>query len=199
MSRGGARSRAGRPGWHAKAEACLRLDVRTMQRDGCLALGRAGSWVWTNSMTGERAGSIGYAIEVGSAHGVLVLRYQCNGKPCEDWIPLTYTRGPVGGDRPWFVCPIKGERVAILYLRHGRFACRHCNRIAYSSQSEDWLDRLWRRQSKLEAQLVNGIERPAGMHGTTYMRLREAIVDCEMQRDEALYVFMERHSLLFSR
>lgn len=189
MGTGGARYGAGRPGWHAKAEACLRLDVWSMQRAGCLAAGRTGSWFWTVSDTGERVGSVGYSV----APGALVLRYQCGGKPREDWVRLTYTRGPVGGDRPWFVCPIKGERVAILYQRHGRFACRRCNHIAYASQSEDVVGRTWRRQGKLEARLVDGFKRPTGMHDATYTRLLDAIEECEAVRDGALLSFIDRH------
>ncbi len=196
MSRGGARWGAGRPGWHAKAEECLRLDVRTMQRQGCLALGRAGGWAWTDRETGERVASIGYAVEATGPIGLLVLRYHVNGEAREDRITLSSTRGPIGGDRPWFLCPVRGERVAILYQRHGRFACRRCNRVAYVSQSEDWLGRVWRRQRKLEGRLVDGCARPIGMHGKTFRGLLAAIDECEAAKDSALLEMMARRGWL---
>ena len=93
--------------------------------------------------------------------------------------------------RPWFVCPVRGERVAGLFLRAGRFACRQCQRIAYASQSEDALGRGWRLQSKLESKLGAGWARPKGMHHATRERLVSAIVDCEQRRDDALASFVD--------
>jgi hypothetical protein len=194
MSRGGARWGAGRPGWHAKAEASQPLDVRAMRRLGALKPGYGGLWVWTNSETGDRVASVNYSNRPdGSA---LVLSYKCNGDPREDRIALTYTRGPVGGARPWFVCPVRGERVAILYQRHGRFACRRCNRIAYASQSEDEVGRAWRRQAKIEARLAEDSARPTGMHGKTYRRLLAAIDECEVIKDLASIAMMKRRGWL---
>lgn len=196
MGRGGARLGAGRPGWHGKVEACLRLDVRTMQRHGCLAAGRSGMWVWKNGATSEQTASIRYLIEGEPAAGVLVLRYSCNGEPREDRVPLTHTHGPVGGIRPWFVCPLRGERVATLYQRHGRFACRRCNRLAYMSQSEDWLGRVWRQQRKLENRLAGRFVRPPRMHLTTYRRLVGRILEYENMREDFLAPLMRQSGIL---
>jgi hypothetical protein len=193
MGKGGTRYGAGRPGWHAKAEACQRLDVRTMRRQGALRPSSGGLWGWTNSETGERVASITYSNKAdGSA---VVLKYQCNGEPCEHSIGLTSTHGPVGGVRPWFRCPVGNERVAILYFRHGRFACRRCNRIAYMSQSEDWLGRVWRRQRKIEARLAEDSARPIGMHGKTYRRLLAEMEQCEVAKDVGLIAFMQRRGM----
>src|ERR1700730_14154689 len=55
-----------------------------------------------------------------------------------------------GGARPWFMCPVQsngvycGRRVTKLYGVGRLFACRHCYRLAYTSQQESARDRgLW--------------------------------------------------------
>ncbi len=100
--------------------------------------------------------------------------------------PCTY-----GGTRPWFVCPIRGERVATLFLRGGRFAWRHCQRIVYASQSDDALGRTWRKQQRFEAELGEHWQRPKSMHQTTHSRLLSIIWDWEERREEALFVFLD--------
>ncbi len=68
-------------------------------------------------------------------------------------VSLTLTRCNLGGVRWWFFCPLCSERVAVLYLRprFGRFRCRHCNDLSYSSRNEPrsggWLGLMneWRR------------------------------------------------------
>lgn len=193
MSRGGSRYGAGRPAMHIKAEHCRRLDVRRWQREGILRPGRSGAWQWTDTETGERRASIGYRSDGGS----VTLDYSIDGSPRAQSIWLTETTCNFGGTRKWFTCPIRGERVAVLYLRAGRFACRHCQRIAYSSQSGDAIDRTWRRQQKAEAKLGEYWQRPKGMHRATHDRLLSIIGDCEERRDAELsrYVaaLMQRH------
>ena len=62
-------------------------------------------------------------------------------------------------------------------------ACRHCQGIAYASQSDDVLGRAWRRQRKVEARLGENEQRPKGMHQTTHERLLSAIDNCEYVKD----------------
>ena len=189
MGTGGMRYGAGRPGWHVKAEHCKQLDVRRWQRLGVLQAGASGTWVWSNAETGARTAAIGYRAE----GGAVALTYAIDGVPAAQRIALHRTACNYGGTRPWFICPVRGERVAVLYLRAGRFACRHCQRIAYGSQSDDSLGRTWRRQAKLEARLGPHWQRPKGMHHATRTRLLSAIFDCEEQRDDALARFVETH------
>ena len=70
----------------------------------------------------------------------------------------------------------------MLFLRAGRFACRHRQRIAYGSQSGDLSDRTWRKQAKAEAKLGPNWARPKGMHSTT----RERLLSLIWEREEAL-------------
>ena len=191
MSRGGSRCRAGRPGWKLKAEQSLPLDVRRMHRADVLREGYVGAWQWTNNDTGERVGSIGFTVEPCA----VVLRYSVDGDARKQFVRLERARCNFGGLRPWFICPIRGERVAVLYMRAGRFACRDCQRIAYLCQSEDFIGRVWRKQRKAEARLGTDGERPKGMHAATYEHLSGIINDCELVKDYALFAMLERRGL----
>ena len=182
MSRGGSRYGAGRPAMHVKAEHCRRIDVRRWQREGILQDGRAGGWQWTDPDTGKQTAAIGYRANGGS----VTLNYSIDGDPRTQVLWLAETACNYGGTRQWFTCPIRGERVAVLFLLAGRFACRHCQRIAYSSQSDDLCARMWRRQQKAEAKLGTNWARPKGMHEATRERLLGIIWDCDERRDVAL-------------
>lgn len=190
MSRGGARWGAGRPGYRVKAELVQRLDARQLARRGLLA-GYAG-FTWTWHRGGEPAGSIGVVIDPGQC---MTLRYATSetGTRSEvaQRVDLLETRCHLGGVRQWFACPCCGRRVALLYLRWGRFACRYCQRVAYASQSEDELGRLWRKQSKIEARLGEYWSRPKGMRQRTYRLLVTALLECEDRREQGLAGLIE--------
>lgn len=188
MGTGGSRYGAGRPALHEKAEHCRRIDVRRWQREGILQVGRAGTWQWSDPDTGKQTGAIGYR----SADACVTLDYSIDGDPRKQIIWLTETACNFGGARQWFTCPIRGERVAVLFLRAGRFACRHCQRIAYGSQSGDQCDRTWRKQAKAEAKLGPNWRRPKGMHAPTRERLMSIIWACEETRDLALACFLTK-------
>lgn len=87
--------------------------------------------------------------------------------------------------------PIRVERVAVLFLRAARFACRRCQRVAYGSQSEDLCGRTWRKQAKAEAKLGPTWTRPKGMHNATRERLLAIIWECDERRDAALSCYLE--------
>lgn len=190
MSRGGWRWGAGRPGWHLIAEHCPRIDVRLWQRHGTLHDGYSGSWSW--HCGGEPAGSIAYSVEAAT----VVLRYSANGVPITERVPLEQTPCSFGGSRPWFRCPRCAARVAVLYLRASRFACRGCQRVAYASQSEDACDRTWRKQAKIEVRLGEHWQRPKGMHEATHRQLLDVIFRCEEERDREIAALAVRCGLL---
>lgn len=61
-------------------------------------------------------------------------------------VPLTYSHGPRGGKRPWFVCPTCRQRVGVLYHAPARpFLCRRCYGLAYPSQYQSRDQRYGRR------------------------------------------------------
>jgi hypothetical protein len=160
--------------------------VRKWHRLGTLRDGFNGGWQWR--IGSESAGSITYRV---TAERV-TLHYAIRGEVVTESIPLDRTACHFGGARPWFRCPRCLGRVALLYMQGGRFACRTCQRVAYSSQSEDACVRSWRRQSCIEARLGKDWQRPKGMHRKTHERLMQAILDCDEVRDRALYDFARR-------
>lgn len=97
-------------------------------------------------------------------------------------INLTQTPCNFGGYRPWFLCPGDhcGRRVAILYGPHSML-CRHCWGIAYQSQREDKLQRMFRKLRSIEASYTGRPNdsapkdrtRPMGMHRRTFKLLQE--------------------------
>ena len=117
--------------------------------------------------TGERIGSISYSVE-GER---LNLFYSLKAKPRIQTISLSTTPCTRGGSQPWFICPIRGERVAILYFRAERFACRQCQRLNYASTSESSDARAWRGLRKFEARVGPEYERPRFMRQPTYERI----------------------------
>ncbi len=191
MSRGGARFGAGRPGYRVKAEQLKRIDVRDWARRGFLRCPCSFSWSWHRG--GEPTGSIGVRV-----HGpdALTLNYTVTldnvAREVAERLPIVATKLPYGGARPWFSCPYCARRVAVLYLRGGRFGCRLCKRVSYSSQSEDALDRTWRVQRKIEAKLGEYWQRPKGMRQRTYRALIHRLTDAEERREQAFAVVAQR-------
>ncbi len=193
MAKGGQRWGAGRPGYRVKAEQLKRIDVRRWGKLGYLSRARTFSWGWSSN--GESSGSISIVVQSPMA---LSLRYTVTTNDekhnIKDTVQLLHAPCNLGGTRPWFSCPRCARPVAVLYMRAGRFACRHCQRVAYSTQSEDVLQRTWLKQRKLEARLGDDWQRPKGMRHATYERLLDRLHDCEARRDMA---FCERVGRLF--
>jgi hypothetical protein len=194
MGRGGYRYGAGRPAFRPKAEHCLRLDVRQIARRDLLRP-CSYSWHWTNSYTGEETG----AISITASASSLALSYSASGQPVSERVSITRTPCQFGGNRPWFQCPRCQGRVAVLYLRGGRFVCRACARVTYASQCEDVVGRSWRRQRKLEALLGENWARPKGMHHATRKRILNTIIECEDLRDRALDDYLVRMGVQLGR
>lgn len=191
MGKGGMRCGAGRPGYKVKAEHLCRVDVREWARRGYLRGACAFSWSWQRG--GEPAGSIGVRV-----HGpdALTLAYTATvddvRRDVAERLTMVNTPCAFGGARPWFKCPCCARRVAVLYLRGGRFACRLCKRVAYNSQSDDTLDRLWRTQNKIEKRLAPHWQRPKGMRQRTYARLWSGLMACELARETLLITLVSR-------
>ena len=193
MGMGGMRCGAGRPSYKLKAEHLLRVEVGRWHRCGYLHAGRSFTWSWHRG--DENTGNIGVLV-----HGAdsLTLQYMAGSedqrRDGSQTIRLAHTACNYGQSRPWFVCPVCQRRAGVLYMRAGRFACRNCQRVSYASQSGDTLDRMWRKQSKLEARLGAHWQRPKGMRHRTYQALLDRLHDCEFRRDAA---FVETAARLF--
>ena len=81
--------------------------------------------------------------------------------------------------------PIRDSSMGYGFQGQGHFACRHCQRIAYASQSDDAMGRAWRKQAKIEEKPGPNWTRPKGMHDATRERPRHTASDREQRRDAA--------------
>ena len=115
--------------------------------------------------------------------------------PVNMFIKLDWTPCHFGGYRPWFLCPRCGRRAAILYAGQ-YFYCRVCRDLAYPSENEGRLDRLYRQANKIRRRLncepgaLNPINiPPKGMHEKTFDRLRSRVL---MYEDRALRCLWDR-------
>ena len=161
-----------------KTEDSLPLDIRKLPRSKCLIPGRSLSWEW--SVNDKPVASISMKVEVG--HVVLVYRHRPRGETewqdVEQPVSMAHTPCTYGGARPWWLCPFCGRRVAVLYISGKHYACRHCYKLAYTSQSESVDDRASRRANRIRKRLgwLVGIlnpsgGKPKGMRWKTYWRL----------------------------
>jgi len=187
------------------ADPLLSLDVRWLHRMGALAPGVVFQPQW--SCRGEPAGWIVTIRD--PQRDCLMLDYQTR-RPGEPWEPIRETidleRTPChfGGERVWFACPGCGTRRAVLFAVGGRFRCRACHRLAYSSTREDAADRSRRRQAVHRTKLGGGYAqpvwtippRPKGMHHATYARLVRRIareLGCYDELADAELARIDRH------
>jgi hypothetical protein len=161
------------------ADDQLAIDVRQWRREGRLIAGARFNASW--SRRGKEVGNMGVTTE----SGLVRLSYSWQKNSGESGrldypVSLQTTSCHYGGVRYWFTCPAVGcgKRVAKLYLGDTYFACRHCYRLAYSSQRETKGDRGYRGAGKVRKKLgwIPGIAnppggKPKGMHWRTYSRL----------------------------
>lgn len=189
---------SGRYGGKHMAEHLQSLDVNQLYRDGCLDAGFCGGRAW--SRNGEQTASIGLRCDEECL--TLFYRYQPNGGDWEDveeQVLIERTPCHYGGTRPWFLCPgiVNGRpcyrRVGTLFFAGRYFLCRHCQNVAYASQSETPLDRTHRRRDKLlrdafgeQTGYYGGIPpRPKGMWYRTYTRKLDAIGEADAAAAQA--------------
>lgn len=191
--RGGSRWGAGRPGWKGKVGSRYQLDIRAIVREGFLVPGQVCKVGWSSE--GEQRASIGMFIE---SVNRITLRYKANAEDVCLPVRLTRTECSYGGTRVWFACPYCSRRTAILYSSGKTWACRQCTRLTYASQSENRVDRAWRKQRKIENKLSGGKgewnqwQKPKGMHQTTFDRLRCKIIEIEEIKDQAFWQVVVR-------
>ncbi len=191
--KGGRREGAGRPGWHAKSEECVRLDVRRLVKQAVFEIPRRGTWQWWDSDRGIAVASVAFRSMATS----LFLEYCLAGRQVFQELTVVNSKCHFGGHRFWFECPFCSSRVALLYLRIPGFGCRRCSQVAYSSQSEDHIDRLGRRQYRIESRLRPNLTRPKGMHKTTYDRLKRVSLALLLAREDAIAAESSRRGYNF--
>lgn len=104
------------------------LEITALARGGWLSPFSTYDWVWRT-----HKGMYRTSVTITVLQDQLV--YPMGVKRVQQAVRLTYTIGPRGGKRPWFVCPICQRRVGVLYYVHPLpFRCRTCCELAYPSQ-----------------------------------------------------------------
>ena len=171
-------------------EEVKRIDIRYLNKQGLLNPNRTGKLSW--NIGGEPSGNINYTMY----EDTMTLNFKWQRYGCEDWQSVKQTicfdRTPCnyGGERKWFLCPHCHTRVAVLYGADVEFSCRHCYRLSYSSQGEDYMDRMMRKSNKISAKLLedeNGyFDKPKGMHWRTYNNLILDFQSADNQANNAL-------------
>ena len=177
---------SGRPSGSGRGtvEGCRSIDVNRLHREGCLRPGWSGGWQWTRE--GEKVASINLRTEYDLLH--LSYRWRIGDRPWEDvaeTVRIVRVDCRFGGARPYFICPgivngiACGRRVGKLYGPGRYYLCRHCYRLAHTSQSEGAWDRTLRRARKIRQRLGGSPSlatpiplKPKGMWWRTYERLR---------------------------
>lgn len=116
---------------------------------------------------------------------------------------LVWTECNFGGSRPWFVCPGDhcGRRAAILYGEEGRWLCRSCRDLAYTSQRDRPVTRARKRAEKARRRLAPDEHnpRPKGMHHTTFVRLGREYVRAHQEHVARYEEWMAKLSEQYAR
>jgi hypothetical protein len=196
--------RHGSGNWHrfdskTLAEHCLSIDVRQLNRTGCLKPWQRYSWRWQD----------GSNIVIETKPGAFELIYSIsrNDQPREDVhieVTLSWSSCNYGGERPWFICPGKGcgRRVAKLYLVGKYFLCRHCHDLTYSSQRQDDEFRLLDKAQKIFRRLgvtncndLSAASKPKSMHWSTYEKL---VDDAQSLELNSLYAISQKLKKMYN-
>ena len=184
MSKGGARLGAGRPGYKVKGEQLQRLDIRVWRRRGLLWVGGTNTWSWWRG--DEPSGNIRFTV---NEHSIR-LTYHVGGTDASQTVWTTITPCGYGGSRRWFACPVCSGRCAVLYQRSGRFACRSCQRVSYTTQSGSEHDRINVRYHRLKALVEAG--KPKWQRWATFNRLEDRLDRADAQASYSLMLFAQR-------
>ncbi len=175
---------SGQSGGRPIVEHCKVIDLALMFRRGSLAEHCSGGGSLSWSCGGEPAGSIAYHYDLSDLDDAsMTLSYRR--KPYGgDWIDerqfvrLVHTAPRFGGRRWWMICPVRGHRVAKLYLPNSGdiFAGRKAWRLGYRSQRVTSRDAQFERLFSLQRKLGcdqgwdAGLFRPKGMWHRTFER-----------------------------
>lgn len=194
----------------------LTIDIGTLIRGGtdCIL---TGSVTWPSTGTGEERASIGFSAELSSreSRGQLRLRYTVTGSgddtrhDIDERIELEGLPQPFGGLIWYCRCPVTGRRCRKLCMPPGarRFASRQAYDLHYRSQQKAPYERAVQQAQKVRKRLRaatydigDPVDRPRGMHRTTFERHMERLDHYEDIVDSHLTQFLfKAHQRLMRR
>ena len=181
---GGARCGAGRPGHRLKAEQTPKVDIRVWHKRGLLWDGSNSTWSWSRGE--QSAGSIRFTVNADNIR----LIYAVQGQDASQNVRTTTTPCRYGGARTWFECPVCGGRAAVLFMRAGRFACRQCQKVSYTSQSGSKSERGHAQYHRLHALIKAG--KPKWQRWATFNRLEDRFERVNEQVNRSLMTLIQR-------
>lgn len=159
---------------------CRSIDVQWLHRHGLLASDLRYDLRW------NVASSVVTSVAIWTKREALLVNHQNslrsgNSGGVSSQIVLDRTSCNYGGQRIWFLCPLRdcNRRCTKLYLSgNGLFACRRCHLLAYESQREPADCRAIRSADRIRARMgwargiLNGQDKKRhGMHWKTFVRL----------------------------
>ena len=159
-----------------------KLDVMELKRDGIFRANRR------SLLVSPHCPEIAFEY----FHGLLTLfrasseTLEGTQNPAIQLVKIAFQPCRFGGTRPWFLCPRCEQRVSALFADSSdEYYCRTCRRLAYRSQFESWSGRRYLKANRLrwsmrgEAGAMGTLERPKGMHWTTFFRIIQEIQKLE--------------------
>jgi hypothetical protein len=154
-----------------------RIPLQQIVIHGLKIGGASFGWQWWQR--DQVTGSISARVQIDECKATLVLSYVLNGASITQFIRLDTSPCRFGGVRWFAFCPETGRRVGHLYIGGRGALSRHAYGLAFNSQREGEVDRMFRRRDKLFDRLKSSNPemppRPKGMHGKTYKRLLEGL------------------------
>lgn len=186
----------------------LFLDATKLRKMGALEPGVIAWHEWTNGRGDIIGGIQTYAHATGDT---LTLSYSIreNGndwQPIRERIDLEGTPCNYGGERLWLTCPGCDTRRRVLYCNAGRFRCRQCHDLAYTSTREDTHDRSIRRTKRLQKRLgASSVdlfhipEKPRGTHWDTYEHAVAQLISEHDIQLASLRAFIDKRESLIAR
>ena len=178
-------------------EGCRRIDIREMQRAGTLRV--QGTVIYTIrwSRNGESTGSVGIYYSSGNSYvtAKYTVTYKDTGRQEDrnDIINLCFVSTGYG-KRAYFVCPICGKRIMVLFVFGSDFKCRACGNLNYRSSqaNRDYTEVYNSKIEKILQKLkhpdkrdydVYFVEKPKRMREYTYESLVSQLRALQRKRE----------------
>ena len=121
-----------------------RIPLQQIVIHGLKVGGASFGWQWWQR--DKVTGSISARVHVDEGKTTLVLSYVLNGASVTQFIRLDTSPCRFGGVRWFAFCPETGRRVGHLYIGGRGPLSRHAYHLAFNSQREDAVDRMFRRR-----------------------------------------------------
>lgn len=179
-------------------EDCFQINIDKLYRLGGIGVKHDYILKWQHPRNRE----VFSEIRVKADNNSLILSYEAVIKATQErlgiqtLIEIEWTNPPLGGRRPWFICPECNKRIGKLYKPNNEhfFWCRLCWDLTYQSRMDGndsisvALNKINRLKKKLrwncgDEEVATEYSplppRPKGQHKKTYQKIIEQIIKTE--------------------